>query len=315
MRKVCTILMMALMCAVVTNAKTVYLNTGGSSLWGKDAPAFFVHSWSSETDYADAQMTLVNGDIYSAEVNDGHGNIIFVRMPSGSTSLDWSKKWDQTGNLSIPNDKNMYTITGWGDKDGNWSTYSGGSEGEGGGGDDGGDGQVEKGVWYYKGNIDGQDVEPNDATKFTKGVVEFSCTKKSYLMVLYQEDGVPGVQYMAETYVNGGDNCVLKNTTTANKWGIEPYMGNLYLYYGDDATQVILSKVEIPGKTLVGGGSDGGSDGGDGEEGDKDDEKDEQDALNEIMVEGKALKYIQNGQLWIQRGDKVVDAFGRELKK
>lgn len=88
-------------------------------------------------------MTLVSGDVYSASVPDAHTSIIFVRMPSGSTSLDWDTKWNQTGDLTIPTDgKNCYTMTSWfSDNSGNvnasWTTYSTGG-GETGGGETGG---------------------------------------------------------------------------------------------------------------------------------------------------------------------------------
>ena len=132
----------ALLCVSGLYAKTIYLNTGGSACWGADNPAFFAHSWEG-SDFADSQMTLVSGDVYSASVPDAHTSIIFVRMPSGSTSLDWDTKWNQTGDLTIPTDgKNCYTMTSWfSDNSGNvnasWTTYSTGG-GETGGGETGG---------------------------------------------------------------------------------------------------------------------------------------------------------------------------------
>jgi len=149
-------------------------------------------------------------------------------------------------------------------------------------------------AWYYKGYIDGADVEPSEATKFTNGIVEFACEQKSYLFVIYQEQGKPGVQFMTEIYVDGGDSCLLKSTASAEKWGVEPFTGNLYLYYGDDATQVILSKVEIPGRVLV----------------------DTETALRPVAAESKqTVKMIKNGQLMIQQGNNIVDVFGRRITK
>ena len=119
----------ALICAVSVSAKTIYLNTGGSSLWNQAGAVFFVHSWSgTNTNEQDIQMSLVSGDIYSAEVPDANEKIIFVRMPNGSTSLNWKTKWNQTDDLSIPSGKNCYTITGW--NEGAWGSYSGSGEPE-----------------------------------------------------------------------------------------------------------------------------------------------------------------------------------------
>jgi hypothetical protein len=36
-------------------------------------------------------------------------------MNPSATANDWSNKWNQTGDLTIPDDKNLYTI-----KDGSW---------------------------------------------------------------------------------------------------------------------------------------------------------------------------------------------------
>lgn len=105
--------------------KTIYLNTGGSSLWNQANAVFFEHSWGAED--SDLKLTQVEGDLYKAEIPVGNSSILFVRMPAGSESIIWDgdgKYWNKTGDLTIPNDKNLYTITGWGETDGAWSTYS-----------------------------------------------------------------------------------------------------------------------------------------------------------------------------------------------
>lgn len=141
MKKI-SIFLATLLCMSGLYAKTIYLNTGGSACWGADNPAFFVHSWEG-SDFADSPMALVSGDVYSVNVPDAHTSIIFVRMPSGSTSINWDTKWNRTGDLTIPTDgKNCYTMTSWmSDNSGNvnasWTTYSTGG-GETGGGETGG---------------------------------------------------------------------------------------------------------------------------------------------------------------------------------
>ncbi|MCR5049969.1 MAG: chitobiase/beta-hexosaminidase C-terminal domain-containing protein [Paludibacteraceae bacterium] len=117
------------LCAASVSAKTIYLNAGGNTLWDQGGAVFFAHSWSGES-YADAQMGLVTTGVYSAEIPDQNNSILFVRMPNGSTSLNWETKWNQTEDMTIPSDKDCYTITGWGEGEGaksvgTWSTYSG----------------------------------------------------------------------------------------------------------------------------------------------------------------------------------------------
>lgn len=103
------------------SAKTIYFNTGGQELWGKDSPAFFAHSWGAQD--SDVQLSLVSGDVFKGDIPDGNTGILFVRMPGGSTAINWNTRWNQTSDLSIPADKDCYTITGWGSTDGQWSKY------------------------------------------------------------------------------------------------------------------------------------------------------------------------------------------------
>ena len=121
------------------HARTLYLNTGGQSLWGKDGASFFVHSWGGVAE-ADGKMSNVSGDVYSLDIPDDNTLVIFVRMPASASTLDWNSKWNQTDDLAIPADKNLYTITGWDAGQGVWSVY--GSEGEDNGGNGGNDGGI-----------------------------------------------------------------------------------------------------------------------------------------------------------------------------
>ena len=118
MKKYFAILVVAMLVSPL-GAKTIYFSPGP---WAVDGPVYFAHSWGSGD--SDDKLEPFADDIYSVEIPDGNNSIIFVRMPSGSTSLDWNKKWNQTGDLSIPSGKNCYAITGWGDTDGTWSEYS-----------------------------------------------------------------------------------------------------------------------------------------------------------------------------------------------
>ena len=119
-------------------AKVVYLDTGGSELWNQGNAVFFVHSWGSADD--DQRMQPVEGDIYQATIPDRNNNLLFVRMPAGSTAIDWSTYWNQTYDLQWDGQNNLYTITDWATGKytyGSWSVY-GSTQGEGQGGNQGG---------------------------------------------------------------------------------------------------------------------------------------------------------------------------------
>ena len=119
MRKFLSFLMVSLM-AVSLSAKTIYLNTGGANLWNQADAVFFTHSWGDGD--SDQLMTLVEGDVFSAEVPDTHTSIVFVRMAPGSEAIDWSSKWNQTQDMIIEADKNLCNITDW--NTGAWAVYT-----------------------------------------------------------------------------------------------------------------------------------------------------------------------------------------------
>ena len=131
MKKVTFIL--ALFAALSMSATTVYFGPGGSELWDKDGAVFFAHSWGGAQE-KDLQLSAFQDGEYMVEVPSDNNMIIFVRMPGGSTSLDWSKMWNKTEDLTIPCDKALYYITGWGEgqtSQGEWAHYGGNGDGDG----------------------------------------------------------------------------------------------------------------------------------------------------------------------------------------
>ncbi|MBR5854553.1 MAG: hypothetical protein IKY87_02590 [Paludibacteraceae bacterium] len=106
--------------------KTIYLNTGGAQLWNQADAKFFVHAWGTGATDLDAQMTLVEGDVYQVEIASAHTSIIFLRLAPEATGVVWegATLWNKTADLTIPAESNCYTITGWGDTEGTWSTYT-----------------------------------------------------------------------------------------------------------------------------------------------------------------------------------------------
>ena len=118
MKKIFSLLMISMM-ALSLSAKTIYLNTGGANLWNQADAVFFTHSWGDGD--SDQLMTLVEGDVFSAEVPDTHTSIVFVRMAPGSVAIDWDTRWNQSADQTIPSDKNLFTMTDW--SNGVWSVY------------------------------------------------------------------------------------------------------------------------------------------------------------------------------------------------
>ena len=260
-------LLIALLSLASLNARTLYLQPNEN--WKKDGARFAVYGFVDENDNNWFSMTAVSDNIYSADVDDKYTNIIFVRMNGETTENNWDNKWNQTADLTAPEGQNMYTIAdgAWDKGEGTWSVYDnqGGNNGDNGNngnngdnGNNGGDednGSLEG--WFYKGYIDGKNVEPSTATKFVKGTADFACTQKSYIFVLYQ-DANGGVQYMTRGYHEGLTHQTvckgLENETGENKGDsmpLEAGMHTLYLYDNEDGTYE-LSIEQLEGKKLVG---------------------------------------------------------------
>lgn len=74
-----------------------------------------------------------SGDKYVCDKPSGYSTVIFCRMNPAYTALDWPSKWNQTGDLSIPSDKDTFAnnATAWDNATEKWldtlsGTYSGG---------------------------------------------------------------------------------------------------------------------------------------------------------------------------------------------
>lgn len=291
----------AVLCGLTLNAKTLYLNPGsGDSNWTKDGAVLFVHSWDAQDD--DAQFTG-SGDVLSAEIPDGNNHVKIVRMPAGSASLNWDSKWNETGDLAIPEGKNLYTITGWGANDGEWSVYGngGGNENPGGQGGQGGQGGTQSGAkdYYLRGYFNGVDTQvPTAEELFENGVLaDFTFTGDGnglgYFYVMECDEGqVVGVDYMLTEYIAGTHGTLVKGG--GQKLGVQAGTVTFYLYDNGDGSLELSTEV-IAGKTLVGGGEDPNQ------------------AVDQVESRKQVRKMIIDGQLRIVRGEKVFDATGRQL--
>ena len=109
-----------------TEAKTIYLNTGGTSLWEKDgANKFAIWHWQGTNAGAwSSWMTRVDGNVWKVDVSDSSDKVIFCRFNNSVSSPDWNADvWNKTEDQTIPAGKDLYVITGWSESAGEWSTY------------------------------------------------------------------------------------------------------------------------------------------------------------------------------------------------
>ena len=106
-----------------SNEKTIYLNTGGSTLWDQGGATFVAWIWGGGDQWVTFKSTNESG-IYSAVVPKGTTGMICFRKGPGMTN-GWAKDtnyWNRTNGDITLNGKNCIKITGWG-SNGN-STWS-----------------------------------------------------------------------------------------------------------------------------------------------------------------------------------------------
>ena len=107
-------------------SRTIYLNANGHFDQNDVTP--YVHSWKHGVDVAvDTKMTKVAGQtiIYEASIPVEHDYVIFARSKDANT-FDWGNIYNQTNDLAIPEDKDMFKHTGYDSEDkveGVWEVF------------------------------------------------------------------------------------------------------------------------------------------------------------------------------------------------
>ena len=284
MKKIFT-LFAAVLCGMMMNAKTLYLAPG---VWEADNAKFALYYFNDGQEGVFGDYMTKTGDVYQG-------------------SISWESKWNQTEDLVVPADKNLYTISDWGgDKSpGEWSVYGngGGNENPGGQGGEtpGGQGGTQSGAkdYYLRGYFNGVDTQvPTAEELFENGVLaDFTFTGDGnglgYFYVMECDEGqVVGVDYMLTEYIAGTHGTLVKGGN--QKLGVQAGTVTFYLYDNGDGSLELSTEV-IAGKTLVGGGEDPNQ------------------AINQVESRKQVRKMIIDGQLRIVRGEKVFDATGRQL--
>ena len=99
----------------------IFLHVGNNTtLWGKDNAKFVLYDVTNSS--FTCAMTLVPGEtcLYEGWVPSNCAKVIFVRREDNTLSFD--DKWDQTGDLSLLDNQNLFTISSF--SDGSWSAYT-----------------------------------------------------------------------------------------------------------------------------------------------------------------------------------------------
>lgn len=115
----------------VAEPQVLYLKPG---IWFNDVnnEKFAIYAFQDgKPEYWSDYMTLAEGEtnIWTGTIPAGYTNLIFVRFGQNSTTPSWSDNmWNKTNDLTIQENADMYTISGWGDGEGApcpgvWSKY------------------------------------------------------------------------------------------------------------------------------------------------------------------------------------------------
>lgn len=101
----------------------IFLNTGGTNLWGKDNVTNF-----GLYDITNSQFTCLmvkvpgEDNLYEGWVPSNCTKVIFVRLSNSTPS--WDNKYNQTGDITLESAKNLFTITQWNGQTSGWSAYT-----------------------------------------------------------------------------------------------------------------------------------------------------------------------------------------------
>lgn len=106
----------------VESAGKLYLIPNAN--WKMDNARFAAYFFGNGERWLD--MTDADSDgVYECELPEGYPSVIFCRMNPNATANNWSNKWNQTADLTVPTDgTNCYTVKEgtWDNGEGTWST-------------------------------------------------------------------------------------------------------------------------------------------------------------------------------------------------
>ena len=110
--------------ATIPSGTVLYLNPG---TWNTSNPVYFCHVFKSGTNTtADYKATLDSESEYYKVTVSGSSfdSYLWVRMPTGSASVNWDTIWNKTNDISYNGSHNLCKITGWDQSNFECSTYT-----------------------------------------------------------------------------------------------------------------------------------------------------------------------------------------------
>lgn len=112
----------------VGDPKAIYLKP---EIWNTANAKFGVYAFQDGLpEYFSDIMTLAENetDIYVTTIPENYTHVVFMRLNDGATTVAWNQIWNQSEDLTIPENMNMFTISSWdggadGKSAGTWSVY------------------------------------------------------------------------------------------------------------------------------------------------------------------------------------------------
>lgn len=100
-----------------------------NSNWLEANARFAAHFFNSTgSTWVDATAVEGETNLYEVTIPDAYigATMIWCRMNPATTQNDWSNKWNQTEDLTIPDGKNLYTVASgsWDNGGGTWGVYT-----------------------------------------------------------------------------------------------------------------------------------------------------------------------------------------------
>lgn len=104
--------------------------------WGRSSAWFAAYFYEgSNSTWVKMDYDSATSSYYCSKPTGTYSNVIFCRMNPAKTDLSWDSKWNQTGDLTIPSDKDTFavdSVTQWAEPTKSWQdnlsgSYSGGS--------------------------------------------------------------------------------------------------------------------------------------------------------------------------------------------
>lgn len=104
--------------------KTIYVKPNN---YANDSAALAVYAFGGSQTATWYKLTQIDSSsIYSAEMDKSYTTIIVARFPSTTTDFNFTNKWNQTSDQTIPANNDLFTINNgeWDNAGGTWSSFA-----------------------------------------------------------------------------------------------------------------------------------------------------------------------------------------------